>query len=225
MLRTGSACFIAMTEAFRVTTQWHGAIPREAFAIIMQGTRVLLRESSLAQEVGDSLADRLPKYSDMVWHIDAEAEWHFMGQFSGEWGDTPVMAWSLSIAPDGFVWVDVRSLLASLTPAGYDLLGRSMQVLEWADKHRFCGRCGGPMQAHSRGERARARRPPRGLPHALAALSGRSARGRCSARCCWCGSPARCRPSRGCRPRSPRRCGSPRRSAPRRSRRGRTTRR
>lgn len=155
MLRTGDACFIAMTEAYSVATQWHGDIPRDAFAIIMQGTRVLLRESSLAQEVSDSLADRLPRYSEMLWHIDAEADWHFMGQFSGAWGNTPVMLWSLPIAPDGFAWIDVRSLLASLTPAGYDLLGRSMQVLEWADKHRFCGRCGGPMQTHSRGERAR----------------------------------------------------------------------
>lgn len=154
MPKADSACFVAMTkiltETFTLATQWHGAIPKTAFSVIMQGPRVLLREDATL-----SLAERLPRYDEMFWHIPPEAEWHFMGQYSGYWDESPVMAWALNIAPDNYAWVDVRGVLGALTPVGFDLLGRCMQVLEWADTHRFCGRCGATMKAHARGERAR----------------------------------------------------------------------
>jgi NAD+ diphosphatase len=150
MLRADNVCFGAMTEAFNSATLWHGSIPKTAFAVIIDGPRVLLRD-----DAASTLGERLPRYEEMFWHIEPEATWHFMGEFAGTWGTAPVMAWSLSIAPDGFVWADVRSLLGALTPVAFDLLGRCMQVLEWADTHRFCGRCGGPMQSHARGERSR----------------------------------------------------------------------
>lgn len=139
-----------MTELLQPATHWHGAIPKQAFAVVIDGPRVLLREHAEGL-----LADRLPRYDELFWHIEPSVPWHYMGDFSGPWGAEPAMAWSLSIAPDGFIWVDVRSLLALLTPVGFDLLGRCMQVLEWSETHQFCGRCGGPMQAHARGERAR----------------------------------------------------------------------
>lgn len=146
----GNACFAAMTELFEVATQWHGRIPKTAMAVLMDGPRVLLREDATL-----TIAERLPRYDELFWHIDDNAEWHFMGHFTASSPATPVMTWALSIEPEGFVWLDVRSLLGALTPVGFDLLGRCMQVLEWAQTHRFCGRCGGAMQAHARGERAR----------------------------------------------------------------------
>ncbi len=49
--------------------------------------------------------------------------------------------------PDGFAWVRVRQLIAENSP---DVAAacRTLGLLNWRAKHKFCGACGGPMTEH-----------------------------------------------------------------------------
>jgi NAD+ diphosphatase len=48
---------------------------------------------------------------------------------------------------NGFAFRPLRSLFAALDPHLLAVAGRAFQVAEWARTHRFCGACGGPMEA------------------------------------------------------------------------------
>ena len=50
---------------------------------------------------------------------------------------------------DGFMAVDLRSLLLTIDASQFALVCRAVQLLEWRDNHRFCGRCGGSTQLSS----------------------------------------------------------------------------
>jgi NAD+ diphosphatase len=46
----------------------------------------------------------------------------------------------------GMDWVHLRALLPVLTPEQLEMAGRAYQIILWNQQHRFCGRCGTPMQ-------------------------------------------------------------------------------
>lgn len=46
-------------------------------------------------------------------------------------------------------WRGLRSLFGTLDDAMLGLASRASQICEWARTHRFCGACGGPMQANA----------------------------------------------------------------------------
>lgn len=52
--------------------------------------------------------------------------------------------------PEGFTFQPLRSFLGRLDEAGFALLGRAAQTLDWHRQHRFCGRCGGATEAATR---------------------------------------------------------------------------
>ncbi|HEX3769802.1 MAG TPA: NAD(+) diphosphatase [Polyangiaceae bacterium] len=59
---------------------------------------------------------------------------------------TPAVAAAVTSVPDGFSPSNLRTLYGSLGDACFLMAGRAAQVVEWADTHRFCGRCATPMQ-------------------------------------------------------------------------------
>ncbi|OUD12165.1 NAD(+) diphosphatase [Thioflexithrix psekupsensis] len=46
----------------------------------------------------------------------------------------------------GMDWVHLRALLPVLTSEQLEMAGRAYQIILWNQQHRFCGRCGTPMQ-------------------------------------------------------------------------------
>ncbi|MBC5768588.1 NAD(+) diphosphatase [Ramlibacter albus] len=59
-------------------------------------------------------------------------------------------AWVDASAADpgnGFVFKPLRSLFGAIDTHLLSVGGRAFQIAEWARTHRFCGACGGPMQA------------------------------------------------------------------------------
>ena len=54
----------------------------------------------------------------------------------------------------GYPLLDLRGWLGRVDQALFYLAGRAQQILDWDRDHRFCGRCGSPMQPH-RKDRAR----------------------------------------------------------------------
>ncbi len=68
----------------------------------------------------------------------------------GQWQGIDCEVWELipeAALSDGFVRVELRSLLAQSGDAEFSLTCRALQLLDWQAKHKFCGACGGPNQA------------------------------------------------------------------------------
>ncbi|MFN0155100.1 MAG: NAD(+) diphosphatase [Gaiella sp.] len=102
---------------------------------------------------------------------------HFLGTFDG------VAAWSVVLedapeAPPGMTFSPLRPLLALVEEALFPVAGRAVQIAEWHETHRFCGRCGTPT-VDTPGERAK-RCPACGLlafPRVAPAIIVRVTRG------------------------------------------------
>jgi NAD+ diphosphatase len=56
------------------------------------------------------------------------------------------VAAGISAVPAGLEVGRIRDLYVSLGDARFMMAGRAAQVIEWADTHRYCGRCATPMQ-------------------------------------------------------------------------------
>ncbi len=56
-----------------------------------------------------------------------------------------VEAGDLIEIPSDFTWYSLRELLPVLDTAQFALVSRAMQLLNWREEHRFCGRCGSTM--------------------------------------------------------------------------------
>jgi len=59
-----------------------------------------------------------------------------------------------ALAPDGYQFKHLRSLLVCINSDQFSLAGTASQILEWAQSHRFCSRCGTATVPHPQGERA-----------------------------------------------------------------------
>jgi NAD+ diphosphatase len=57
--------------------------------------------------------------------------------------------------PDGFAFVELRTLLHRIREELFLMAGRALQMVSWRENHRFCGRCGAPTveQGHERAMR------------------------------------------------------------------------
>jgi NAD+ diphosphatase len=65
----------------------------------------------------------------------------------GQWQGIDCEVWELipeAALSDGFVRVELRSLLAQSGDAEFSLISRALQLLDWQAKNKFCGACGGP---------------------------------------------------------------------------------
>jgi NAD+ diphosphatase len=67
--------------------------------------------------------------------------------FLGRLGDVACFAqWGPDTAPAGAEYRNLREMLTGLHEPLGPLAGRARQLLEWDRDHRYCGRCGTPMQ-------------------------------------------------------------------------------
>src|SRR4029077_18250521 len=67
--------------------------------------------------------------------------------------------WAASVGrdvdvPDGVAFSDLRAIHPLLGERRWAVAGRAVQLVDWEDTHRFCGRCATPTEP-SPGERAR----------------------------------------------------------------------
>jgi len=68
----------------------------------------------------------------------------------GQWWGNDCQVWDLmpeAASCDGFVRVELRTLLAQSADAEFSLASRATQMIDWHKKHQFCGQCGAPNQA------------------------------------------------------------------------------
>ena len=74
--------------------------------------------------------------------LQPPGEWPAHAMALGMWHDLPV---AMVHEPGDADWPPAREWLARLPGPQADLLATALQVDAWARDHRFCGRCGSPM--------------------------------------------------------------------------------
>jgi len=50
--------------------------------------------------------------------------------------------------PDGYEWLGLRSQMGQISDELFELAGRALQIVNWYNYHRYCGRCGGRTTPH-----------------------------------------------------------------------------
>ncbi len=87
---------------------------------------------------------------------------HYLGQLNGY----PCYAMGLAeetVPPQGMVFQGLRKVYELLDEDFFGIAGRALQIVEWDRTHRFCSRCGLPLQTQ---EKERAKKCPQcGLLH------------------------------------------------------------
>lgn len=121
-------------EFISVSTGFEG---KSGFAVCVAGRGLLAEAEGLwqpRQEAG---------LKSLGWKVRSR---HLLGQVAG----VPVRLLELdekTNPPDGFAFQPLESLVSRTDEAGFALLGRALQVLDWHRNHRFCGFCGKPTLA------------------------------------------------------------------------------
>jgi NAD+ diphosphatase len=116
------------------------ATPAEWYLVHEKGVVVLDRPGGVAIPGDADVAD-----------LDRGA-----AQYLGHRGERAVFALSLGQAPPppGMTLLDLRALFGALGESTFAIAGRAVQIVAWAESHRFCGRCATPTEPVP-GERCR----------------------------------------------------------------------
>jgi NAD+ diphosphatase len=118
----------------RIRATVFGMLPPRAWFLVNAEGLVVRRD-------GDRLV--LPTDDDATaLGITAEGA-HTLGTFDE---GTPAMAAAVGTVPAPFEVGRLRELYPALGDARFMMAGRAAQVIEWADTHRYCGRCATAMQ-------------------------------------------------------------------------------
>lgn len=94
--------------------------------ILVNGDRVLVRDDDVPS---------FPTTAEV-----ALPESHLVGTYGG----TEFWAAPVADAPDGYRFEPLRPLHAVLGDELWFAAGRAVQLVAWAETHRYCGRCGSP---------------------------------------------------------------------------------
>lgn len=86
-------------------------------------------------------------FDEYRWLDLAVESEHYLGRFRGR--PCVAVAGALrSPTPPGYAAVPLRAMLGRVEAPVFYLAGRAVQVLQWDQDHRFCGRCGIAMVQH-----------------------------------------------------------------------------
>lgn len=95
-----------------------------------------------------------PSLKNFSWLGLEETSRHYLGILD-EQGVFAISVPPSSEAPEGYRFESLRYLLGTVSEAFFSLAGRASQIIEWAQTHRYCGRCGSETVSHPQGERAK----------------------------------------------------------------------
>jgi NAD+ diphosphatase len=91
---------------------------------------------------------------------DPALPWCLLGQYEGRTYLLECLTDDQTIeSTDDATWVDLRLSAESLPPFEAGLAAYARALVFWRGRHRFCGRCGAPTEAHSAGHRLLCTRP------------------------------------------------------------------
>ncbi len=109
----------------------------KAWCFVFRGDGLLVKAT------GDTIA--VPSSSDIAGLRGSLLSTHYLGLIN----DMPCFAaevQEIAVPPEGMSFQGLRSLLGILREEQFSLAGRALQILDWNRTHRFCTRCGVPME-------------------------------------------------------------------------------
>lgn len=104
---------------------------------VFRGGALLVRESDLA----------LPDEADCLACEVSLAQARAVGMLGGHYCRAAWVDAGAAEPGNGFAFRPLRSLFGALDKHLLAVAGRAFQIAEWARTHRFCGACGGAMEA------------------------------------------------------------------------------
>ncbi len=99
----------------------------------------------------------LGRECDNGWSPLSQQEWQNLGlatnseHYMGVLDQSACYALELqpeTEAPQGYEWISLRHFIHYPDEKLFAFAGRGMQIIEWHLTHRFCGRCGHPLESH-----------------------------------------------------------------------------
>ena len=110
----------------------------------------LIREGRLLvslEELEQGERARIPLLSDPGLVGIEPGRRHYLGSLEGRGVFAARVREELQ-SPSELTYKSIRSLFVRLDREMLSLAGRALQIVEWDQTHRFCGRCGQPTQPH-----------------------------------------------------------------------------
>ena len=82
---------------------------------------------------------------DFRWLDLDMGEKHYVGMYEG---NHCFAVRGKGASPEGYIALDLRGILGRVQQPIFYLSGRAKQILDWAESHEFCGRCGEKTDYH-----------------------------------------------------------------------------
>ena len=89
---------------------------------------------------------------ELTWSYIEEKERHFLGYLNKQ-PCYVILAEKNQCGLEHSIFIDMRSALGRMPDKLFDVIARSIQIINWSKDHQFCGSCGSSMRRHDK-ERA-----------------------------------------------------------------------
>ena len=89
---------------------------------------------------------------EFTWSYVEEKERHFLGYLNKQ-PCFVILAEKNQCELEHSIFIDMRSALGRMPDQLFDVIARSVQIINWSKDHQFCGSCGSTMKKHDK-ERA-----------------------------------------------------------------------
>ena len=89
---------------------------------------------------------------ELTWSYIEEKERHFLGYLNKQ-PCYVILAEKNQCELEHSIFIDMRSALGRMPDQLFDVIARSIQIINWSKDHQFCGSCGSSMRRHDK-ERA-----------------------------------------------------------------------
>ena len=87
------------------------------------------------------------KQDELNWSYIEEKERHFLGYLNNK-PCFVILAEKNQCELEHSIFIDMRSALGRMPDQLFDVIARSIQIINWSKDHQFCGTCGSKMEQH-----------------------------------------------------------------------------
>lgn len=84
---------------------------------------------------------------ELKWSYIEEEEKHFLGYLNGK-PCFVILSKNKNCELENSIFIDLRSALGRMPDKLFDVIARSIQIVNWSKDHKYCGICGEKMERH-----------------------------------------------------------------------------
>ena len=84
---------------------------------------------------------------ELTWSFIEEKEKHFLGYLNKK-PCFVILTEKNQCELEYSIFIDMRSALGRMPDQLFDVISRSIQIINWSKDHKFCGKCGDVLERH-----------------------------------------------------------------------------